>query len=213
MPHERGNRSKQKEYLEKRIAELRAEKAKLETQYHNLNLGSGEVTQESSAIGKKLREIGAELRVHSDKLSNLEFETPVKKSRKQKEPKRKAPLTQVPKTKAETAVSGGVKKPHRFKPGTVALREIRKYQKTGDRLIQYVPFSRLVREISQGITSTDLRFQRQAIEALQEATESYLVGLMEDVNLCAVHAHRVTIMKSDITLAARIRTSESLFKV
>ena len=101
-------------------------------------------------------------------------------------------------------ISGGVKKPHRFKPGTVALREIRKYQKSTELLIRKLPFQRLVREISQEF-KTDLRFQSSAILALQEATEAFMVGLFEDTNLCAIHAKRVTIMPKDIQLAKRIR--------
>ncbi|GAM27516.1 hypothetical protein SAMD00019534_106920 [Acytostelium subglobosum LB1] len=99
---------------------------------------------------------------------------------------------------------GGVKKVHRFHPGTVALREIRKYQKSTDLLIRKLPFQRLVREIAQEF-KTDLRFQSAAIAALQEASEAYLVGLFEDTNLCAIHAKRVTIMAKDIQLARRIR--------
>jgi histone H3 len=97
-----------------------------------------------------------------------------------------------------------LKKPHRFRPGTVALREIRRYQKSTDLLIKKLPFQRLVREIAQGIRS-DLRFQSAAIAALQEAAEAYLVGIFEDTNLCAIHARRVTIMPKDIQLARRIR--------
>ena len=100
--------------------------------------------------------------------------------------------------------TGGVKKPHRYRPGTKALREIRKYQKSTDLLIRKLPFQRLVREIAQEF-STDLRFQSTAILALQEASEAYLVGLFEDTNLCAIHAKRVTIMAKDIQLARRIR--------
>ncbi|KAL0363789.1 UNVERIFIED_CONTAM: histone H3.2 [Sesamum calycinum] len=85
---------------------------------------------------------------------------------------------------------GGVKKPHRFRPGTVALREIRKYQKSTELLIRKLPFQRLVREIAQDF-KTDLRFQSSAVAALQEAAEAYLVGLFEDTNLCAIHAKRV----------------------
>ncbi|XP_066341989.1 histone H3.2-like [Miscanthus floridulus] len=88
--------------------------------------------------------------------------------------------------------TGGVKKPHRFRPGTVALREIRKYQKSTELLIRKLPFQRLVREIAQDF-KTDLRFQSSAVAALQEAAEAYLVGLFEDTNLCAIHAKRVTI--------------------
>ncbi|KAG6821623.1 hypothetical protein H0H93_000132 [Arthromyces matolae] len=104
------------------------------------------------------------------------------------------------------------KKPHRFRPGTVALREIRKYQKSTDLLIQRLPFSRLVREIALDMTTDEsdyseagLRWQSSAILALQEATEAFLVHLFEDANLCAIHAKRVTIMTRDIQLARRIR--------
>jgi histone H3 len=101
-------------------------------------------------------------------------------------------------------VNPGVKKTHRFKPGTVALREIRKFQKSTDLLIRKLPFQKLVREIATEYKS-DLRFQSQAVLALQEAAEAYLVGLFEDTNLCAIHAKRVTIMPKDIQLARRIR--------
>ncbi len=104
----------------------------------------------------------------------------------------------------KTGPSGGVKKPHRYRPGTVALREIRKYQKTTELLIRKLPFQRLVREIAQDF-KTDLRFQSAAVLALQEAAEAYLVGLFEDTNLAAIHAKRVTIMPKDLQLARRIR--------
>jgi histone H3 len=105
-------------------------------------------------------------------------------------------------------VSSGVKKPHRYRPGTVALREIRKFQKSTELLIRKLPFQRLVREIATEYKS-DLRFQSQAVLALQEASEAYLVGLFEDTNLCAIHAKRVTIMPKDIQLARRIRGERS----
>lgn len=105
-------------------------------------------------------------------------------------------------------VAGGIKKPHRYRPGTVALREIRRYQKSTDLLIRKLPFQRLVREIAQEFKN-DLRFQGTAILALQEASESYLVGLFEDTNLCAIHAKRITIMPKDIQLARRIRGERS----
>ena len=100
--------------------------------------------------------------------------------------------------------TGGLKKPMRYRPGTVALREIRRYQSTTELLIRKLPFSRLVREIARDF-KTDLRFQPQAIGALQEAAEAYLVGLFEDTNLCTIHAKRVTIMPKDIQWARRIR--------
>ena len=99
---------------------------------------------------------------------------------------------------------GGVKKPHRYRPGTVALREIRKYQKSTDLLIRKLPFQRLIREIASSYKA-DLRFQSAAVLALQEAAEAFLVGLFEDANLCAIHAKRVTIMPKDMQLARRIR--------
>ena len=100
--------------------------------------------------------------------------------------------------------TGGVHKPHRFRPGTVALREIRKFQRSTELLIRKLPFQRFVREIAQDF-KTDLMFQSQAILALQEASEAYLVGLFEDASLCAHAAKRVTIMPKDIQLARRIR--------
>jgi histone H3 len=118
----------------------------------------------------------------------------------------KAPRKQIGNKAARKSApsSGGVKKPHRFKPGTVALREIRKYQKSTELLVRKLPFQRLVREIAQEF-KTDLRFQSSAVLALQEAAEAYMVGLFEDTNLCAIHAKRVTIMPKDIHLAKRIR--------
>lgn len=100
--------------------------------------------------------------------------------------------------------SGGVKKPHRYKPGTVALREIRRYQKTSDLLLRKLPFSRLVREVAQDFKS-DIRFQSQTLLAAQEASEQYLTAIFEDSNLCAIHAKRVTIFPKDIQLTRRIR--------
>jgi histone H3 len=100
--------------------------------------------------------------------------------------------------------TGGVKKPHRYRPGTVALREIRRYQKSTELLLRKLPFQRLVREITQDYLS-DRRFQSSALMALQEASEAYLVGLFEDTNLCAIHAKRVTIFPKDMQLARRIR--------
>ncbi len=110
--------------------------------------------------------------------------------------------------KIHASATGGVKKPHRFKPGTVALREIRKYQKSTELLIKKAPFQRLVREIANEC-KTELRFQMEAVFALQEAAEAYLINLMEDTNLCAIHAKRVTIMGKDMALARRIRGERS----
>ena len=111
------------------------------------------------------------------------------------------------KKKSSPAVAG-VKKPHRFRPGTVALREIRRYQKSTELLIRKLPFQRLCKEVFQGYNNT-YRCQGAAVIALQHAVESYLVGLFEDANLCAIHAKRVTIFPLDMQLARRIRGERS----
>ena len=98
----------------------------------------------------------------------------------------------------------GVKKPHRYRPGTVALREIRRYQKSGDLLIRKLLFQRLVKEIAQQFR-IDLWFQSTALLALQEAAEDFLVHMFEDVNLYCIHAKRVTIQPKDIRLWRRTR--------
>ena len=109
---------------------------------------------------------------------------------------------------------GGVKKPHRYRPGTVALREIHKYQKSTDHLICKAPFQRLVREIygdvaSVSHVSSDYKWQGSSILALQEASEAYHVGLFEDTNLCALHSKRKTTMPKDIQLACLIRREKT----
>ena len=122
------------------------------------------------------------------------------------------------KAQKKQAPAGGVRKPHRFRPGTVALKEIRKYQKSTDLLIRKLPFQRLVREIAgdplvvPSSMAGKIRFQSNAIMALQESCEAYLVGLFEDTNLCAIHAKRVTIMPKDIQLARRIRGEKEITK-
>ncbi|KAL3448573.1 histone H3 [Aspergillus insuetus] len=97
----------------------------------------------------------------------------------------------------------------RYRPGTVALKEIRKYQRSYDLLLRKLPFARLVREVALDLlpaeVGAELRWQSHAILALQEAAEAFLVHLFEDTNLCAIHAKRVTIMQKDIQLARRIR--------
>ena len=98
---------------------------------------------------------------------------------------------------------GRVRKPYRFRPGTQALRQIRKYQKSTELLIRKLPFQRLVREVAQSIRP-DLRFQSTAILALQEASESFLVTMFDKVNLCAIHGKRVTIKVDDIMLWRRM---------
>ena len=100
-------------------------------------------------------------------------------------------------------VRGDLKKPRRFRPGTVALRQIRRYQKSTDLLIRKIPFQRLVKEISQEL-KPGLRFQSTALLALQVATEDYIVNMFDQVNLCAIHGGRVTIQVKDIVLWRRI---------
>ena len=127
-----------------------------------------------------------------------------------REEKCKKAAARMAKKGGQKAPKGGVKKRYRYRPGTVALKQIRQYQKSTELLIRKLPFQRLVREIasnSEVIRSPlcgKVRFQSAAIMALQEATEAYLVGLFEDSNLCAIHARRVTIMPKDIQLARRI---------
>ncbi|ORX92256.1 histone-fold-containing protein [Basidiobolus meristosporus CBS 931.73] len=143
------------------------------------------------------------------------------KSSKKTVPKpiqRTSPRTSIkttPKTKrtpAKSTRTPGTTKTRRYRPGTVALREIRHYQKTTDLLLRKLPFARLVREIAAEYVlgefsqeQVGLRWQSHAIMALQEATEAFLVHLFEDANLCAIHAKRVTLMQRDIQLARRIR--------
>ena len=104
----------------------------------------------------------------------------------------------------EARMQGRQVKPHRYRAGTVALKDNHHFQKTSALLIRKLPFQRLVREIAQDY-KTDLWFQSAAILCLQEAAEAYLVRLFDDANLCAIHARRVTIMPKDILLARRIR--------
>lgn len=103
------------------------------------------------------------------------------------------------------------RKKHRFRPGTRALQEIRRYQRSTDLLLRKLPFARLVRQITQDHFTRPgdtFRFQQSALGALQEAAEAYLVGLFEDANLCALHSKRVTLMVRDIQLARRIKGPE-----
>lgn len=124
------------------------------------------------------------------------------------------PPTSVPKktnTTAKATTDEGKKNrsysKRRFRPGTRALMDIRKYQKSTDLLIPRSPFSRFIREIvaSEVQFGQDFRFQSSALLAIQESAECYLAQLFEDCQLCAIHAKRVTVMVSDMKLARRIR--------
>ena len=123
----------------------------------------------------------------------------------------KAPRKQLATKQARRAgagPSGGVKKPHRYRPGTVALREIRRYQKSTDLMIRKAPFCRLMRDFVESVQVLSdppvNRVTAVAVSAMQEAAEACLVGLMEDTNLCAIHAKRVTILPKDMQLVRRI---------
>merc|ERR1711973_992100 len=154
----------------------------------------------------RIRKVGSLIRVNHLNPEALEVTMARTKQTARKSTGGKAPRKQLA-TKAarkSAPATGGVKKPHRYRPGTVALREIRRYQKSTELLIRKLPIQRLVREIAQDF-KTDLRVQSSAVMALQEACEAYLAGLFEDTNLCAIHAKRVTIMPKDIQLARRIR--------
>nr|XP_046231136.1 histone H3-like centromeric protein A isoform X2 [Scatophagus argus] len=134
--------------------------------------------------------------------------------RKGKTPQRRPPLP--PPTSRSPRRSGVSKQPtvspkkRRFRPGTKALMEIRKYQKSTDLLLRKGPFSRLVREVCQSFSREALRWQVFALLALQEAAEAFLVMLFSDANLCAIHAKRVTLFPRDIQLARRIRGVDNL---
>eukprot|EP00804_Cyclotella_cryptica_P028602 CCRYP_020777-RA/>CCRYP_020777-RA protein AED:0.11 eAED:0.07 QI:0/-1/0/1/-1/0/1/0/118 len=89
-------------------------------------------------------------------------------------------------------------------PGNVALREIHKYEKSTDLLICKLSFQHFVREVTQDFHG-DMRYQTTALATSKEASEAYLIGLLEDTNLCAIHARRVTIMPKDMQLSRQIR--------
>jgi histone H3 len=121
----------------------------------------------------------------------------------QKAPSRKVATSAVA-TASVNAVSTLRKR--RYRPGTKALREIRQYQRTTTLLLRKLPFRRLVREIMQNTVNMRVNFiQSEAFVVLQEATEAYMVGLMQDANLCAIHAKRTTLLPVDMALANRIR--------
>ena len=108
------------------------------------------------------------------------------------------------KSAAGASGSSGVKKSFRWRPGTVALRQVKKLQKSTELLIAKAPFSRLVREIADS-HKVGLRFQSSAVAAIQEATEAFVVSLLSDANLTALHANRVTALPRDLQLVRRLR--------
>jgi len=116
----------------------------------------------------------------------------------------KAPRVDLIKKASSTVGIKNPRKKYRARPGTSALRQIRRYQKSTDMLISKAPFSRLVREIASDF-KFDLRFQADAIQAIQAAAEQYLVEHFEETNLLAIHAKRQTIIPKDSKLADNLR--------
>lgn len=111
------------------------------------------------------------------------------------------------KTKEPRAHIGGVKKPHRFRPGTVANREIRKYQsgaKATELLIPKVAVQRLVKEI-MAERNAELRLGKKALALLQLALEDEVLKQMQITNESAIHAGRITIQPKDMVHANRVR--------
>ena len=98
-----------------------------------------------------------------------------------------------------------VRKPHCWRPGMVAPREIRKFQKTTNLLIRKAPFQHLVCKIALKFEKSDLQMQSTGVLALQEAAEYFMVDVFSDTNLCAMHGKRVTIMVKDMILACCIQ--------
>lgn len=109
------------------------------------------------------------------------------------------------------ATGGIVTRKHRWRPGTVALREIKKYQKSTELLIRKLPFRRCVREITQDLTNrTDTRFEEKALDALQEAAEAYLVSVFDMTNRAAIHAKRITIDGKDLSFLRSINVVDPI---
>lgn len=123
-----------------------------------------------------------------------------------KAPRKQISAKSARKTAGPVTPSGSAKRP-RYKPGTVALREIRRYQKSTEFLIRKLPFQRACRAVvRENNNAADVRFQGPALSSIQEALELYLVGLFEDALLCAKHARRVTVMHKDVQLVLKLRS-------
>lgn len=133
-----------------------------------------------------------------------------KKAAAEGKPMKRLPTAAEGKAMKRLPTAGGVKRRHRFRPGTVALRMIRRYQGSGAfatmLLLRRLPFQRLVREIAAKHSDLDngIRFSQPAVTALQEATEAYMVNLLADTNSFAIHAKRVTVKPEDLRLAIHI---------
>lgn len=135
-------------------------------------------------------------KIAADKNKAAKMTNDKKKVSAKKEQDSKTVMSKSKMIKKNAPAVGGMKekerKQRRNRPGTVALREIKRYQKTVEMLLPRAPFQRLVREITQDLDH-ELRFAAQALIAIQESAEAYIVGIFEDTNLCAIHAKRRTI--------------------
>ncbi|CAL8396423.1 histone H3-like centromeric protein A [Gadus morhua] len=125
--------------------------------------------------------------------------------RKGTTPRRRPPAQAPPKPPSEPPPSTPGRRRRRFRPGAKALMEIRKYQKSHALLLRKQPFARLVREVCESYSGKSLRWQVLALMALQEAAEAFLVMMLANANLCAIHAKRVTLFPRDLQLALRLR--------
>ena len=109
---------------------------------------------------------------------------------------------------ATTPPGGGVRKPRRWKPGTVTLREIRKTQKSTELLVPRAPMNRFIRQLLQEVQPSEDpigRFKAEAVEALQQAAESYLIDMFANVNKIAISQKRQTVLKRDLELLQRVQ--------
>ena len=199
---EKTTNSKGKSILAKKTAPKSPEKAPADPP---ANQDEGSDSESSESSGFLTHTSSAMIQNNSAVPSTSKAKSPSPKKKKvarkslpiaRKEPKTPVSAGKSPKTP---------RKKRRFKPGTVALREIRAYQKSTTLLIPRLPFSRLVREVAMNQTIKDIRFKSTALMALQEACEAYLVQLFEDCVLCSIHSKRVTVMPKDMALARRIR--------
>ena len=110
--------------------------------------------------------------------------------------------------RTKTAATKTQNAKRRLRPGRVALRDIRKAQRSTELCIPKHPFMRLCREIACPSGAQDIRFQASAIEALQESTEAFLVRQFELYQLLAIHAKRVTVMDSDMKMLQQMRVKD-----
>lgn len=112
----------------------------------------------------------------------------------------------------DDAAASVVRRRRRYKPGTVALREVRRYQRGTDLLIRRLPYQRFVRSVADthasGTNNAEgLRFQGAAIDLLQEASENYLISCLIDAKKLSAHANRIGVNKRDIAMVLEVRNA------